>query len=85
MDESEQNEVKGSFILKKPFFSTNHPNGENILYVKEQKRLFLCPQTFIVKIRIILFGCTSMIYSGTERRGNRLVVRETERECVCAT
>jgi hypothetical protein len=49
----------------------------------------LCLQTFIVKIRIIIFGCTSMIYSRTERRGSRLVARETERErerereCVC--
>jgi len=43
----------------------------------------LCPQTFIVKIRIILFVGTSTIYSRTERRGNRLVARETERECVC--
>ncbi len=43
----------------------------------------MCPQTFIVKIRIIIFGCTSMIYSRTERRGNRLVARETEIECVC--
>jgi hypothetical protein len=32
-----------------------------------------------------VFGCTSMIYSTTERRGNRLVARETERECVYAT
>ncbi len=31
------------------------------------------------------FDCTSTIYSRTERRGNRLVARETERECVCAT
>jgi hypothetical protein len=38
---------------------------------------------FIVKIRIILFGCTSTIYSGTERRGNRLVARDRERVCVC--
>ncbi len=53
------------------------------MYVKEQKRLFLCPQMFIVKIRIPSFGCTSMIYSGMERRGNRLVARETEREGVC--
>jgi hypothetical protein len=44
----------------------------------------LCPQTFIVKIRIIIFGCTSTIYSRMERRGNRLVARETERECVCS-
>ncbi len=43
----------------------------------------MCLQMFIVKIRIILFGCTSMIYSRTERRGNRLVARETERERVC--
>ncbi len=56
-----------------------------VLRIKEQKRLFLCPQTFIVKIRIILFGCTSTIHSGTERRGIRLVARETERESVCAT
>ena len=44
----------------------------------------MCPQMFIVKIRIPVFGCTSTIYSGTERRGNRLVARETERESVCA-
>jgi hypothetical protein len=47
----------------------------------------MCPQTFIVKIRIPVFGCTAMIYSRTERRGNRLVARETERQresvCVC--
>jgi hypothetical protein len=43
----------------------------------------LCLQTFIVKIRIMIFGCPSMIYSRTERRGNRLVARETERERVC--
>ena len=53
--------------------------------IKEQKRLFLCPQMFIVKIIIILFGCTSTIHGRTERRGNRLVARETEREGVCAT
>ncbi len=29
------------------------------------------------------FSCTSTIYSRTERRGNRLVARETERVCVC--
>jgi hypothetical protein len=45
----------------------------------------MCPQTFIVKIRIPVFGCTSTIYSRTERRGNRLVARETERESVCMT
>jgi hypothetical protein len=54
-----------------------------VLYVKEQRRLFLCLQMFIVKIRIIILGCTSMIYSRMERRGNRLVARETERESVC--
>ncbi len=46
----------------------------------------MCLQTFIVKIRIIILGCTSMIYSRMERRGNRLVAREKEREsvlCVC--
>ncbi len=45
----------------------------------------LCPQTFIVKIRIPVLGRTSTFYSGTERRRNRLVARETEREGVCAT
>ena len=45
----------------------------------------MCLQTFIVKIRIPVLGCTSIFYSGTERRGNRLVARETEREGVCAT
>jgi hypothetical protein len=43
----------------------------------------MCPQMFIVKIRIPVSGCTSMLYSRTERRGNRLVARETKRECVC--
>jgi len=45
----------------------------------------LCPQTFIVKIRMPVSGCISTFYSRTERRGNRLVARETERESVCAT
>ena len=45
----------------------------------------MCPQTFIVKVRIPVLGRTSTFYSGTERRGNRLVARETEREVVCAT
>ncbi len=45
----------------------------------------LCPQTFIVKVRIPVLGRTSTFYSRTKRRGNRLVARETEREGVCAT
>jgi hypothetical protein len=45
----------------------------------------VCPQMFIVKIRIPVLGRTSTIYSRMERRGNRLVARETEREGVCAT
>ena len=45
----------------------------------------MCPQTFIVKIRIPVLGRTSTFYSRTERRGNRLVARETGREGVCAT
>jgi hypothetical protein len=45
----------------------------------------LCPQTFNVKVRISVLGRTSTFYSRTERRGNRLVARETEREGVCAT
>ncbi len=45
----------------------------------------MCPQTFIVKVRIPILGCTSTFYSGKERRGNRLVAREKEREGVCAT
>ncbi len=44
----------------------------------------MCPQTFIVKIRIPVFGRTSF-YSRKERRGNRLVARETEREGVSVT
>ncbi len=43
----------------------------------------MCPQTFIVKVRIPVLGRTSTFYSGTERWGNRLVARETEREGVC--
>jgi hypothetical protein len=39
----------------------------------------VCPQMFIVKIRIPVLGRTSTSYSRTERRGNRLVARETER------
>ncbi len=45
----------------------------------------MCPQTFIVKVRMPVLGRTSTFYSGTERRGNRLVARETEREGVCVT
>jgi hypothetical protein len=45
----------------------------------------LCPQLFIVKVRIPVLGRTSTFYSGTVRRGNRLVARETEREGVCVT
>ncbi len=45
----------------------------------------MCPQTFIVKIRMPVLGRTSTFYSRTERRGTRLVARETEREGVCAT
>ncbi len=45
----------------------------------------MCLQTFIVKIRIPILGCTSTFYSRKERRGNRLVARETEREGVCAS
>jgi len=57
---------------------------ENIVF-KGGEETFVCPQTFIVKIRIPVLGRTSTFYSGTERRGNRLVSRETEREGVCAT
>ncbi len=53
---------------------------KKVIVSKGAEETFLA---FIVKIRIILFGCTSTIYSGTERRGNRLVARETERESVC--
>jgi hypothetical protein len=56
-----------------------------VIVCKGAEETFVCPQTFIVKIRIPIFGCTSTIYSRTERRGNRLVARETERESVCAT
>ncbi len=45
----------------------------------------MCLQMFIVKVRIPVLSRTSTFYSGTERRGNRLVARETEREGVCAT
>ena len=44
-----------------------------IIVSKGAEETFVCPQTVILKIRIPVFGCTSMIYSGTERRGNRLV------------
>jgi hypothetical protein len=75
--------VKLIFNILRHIYEKMSVFTKDLLYVKEQKRLFLCPKTFIVKIRIILFSCTSMIYSQTERRGNRLVARETERECVC--
>jgi hypothetical protein len=56
-----------------------------IIEYKGAEETFVCPQTFIVKIRIPVSGCTSMLYSRTKRRGNRLVARETEWESVCAT
>ena len=40
----------------------------------------MCPQTFIVKILIIGTSVTTGFYSRTERRGNRHVAVETERE-----
>ena len=45
----------------------------------------MCPQMFMVKVRIPVLGRTSTFYSEMERRGNSLVARETEREGVCAT
>jgi hypothetical protein len=42
----------------------------------------LCPQTFIVKILIIETSAATVFYSTTERRGNRKVAVETERERV---
>jgi hypothetical protein len=47
--------------------------------IMEQRRL-LCPQTFIVKIFIIVTSATTGFYSKMERRGNRHVAVETERE-----
>ncbi len=40
----------------------------------------MCPQMFIVKILIIGTSATTGFYSRTERRGNRHVAVETERE-----
>ncbi len=40
----------------------------------------MCPQTFIVKILIIGTSATTGFYGRTERRGNRHVAIETERE-----
>ncbi len=40
----------------------------------------MCPQTFIVKILIIKTSAAMRFYSTTERRGNRHVAVETERE-----
>ncbi len=42
----------------------------------------MCPQMFIVKILIIRTSATTGFYSRTERRGNRHVAVETERERV---
>ena len=42
----------------------------------------MCPQTFIVKILIIKTSAAMGFYSTTERRGNRHVAVETERERV---
>ncbi len=47
--------------------------------IKQQRRL-LRLQTFIVKILIIGTSATMGFYSRTERRGNRHVVVETEKE-----
>ena len=40
----------------------------------------MCPQMFIVKILIIETSAATRFYSTTERRGNRHVAVETERE-----
>jgi hypothetical protein len=45
-----------------------------------QQRRLLCPHTFIVKILIFVTSATTGFYSKTERRGNRHVAVETERE-----
>ncbi len=45
--------------------------------------MVVCPQTFIVRILVIDNTQKRHIYTRTERRGNRLGARETERESVC--
>ncbi len=45
--------------------------------------MFVCPQTFIVRILIIDDTQKRQIYTQTERRGNRLGAGKTERERVC--
>ncbi len=51
-----------------------------ILWNKATEETFWCPQTFIVRILIIRYKCNNGFYSGTERRGNRHVAVENERE-----
>ncbi len=47
---------------------------------KATEETFWCPQTFIVRFLIISTSATTGFYSRTERRGNRHVAVETERE-----
>ncbi len=47
---------------------------------KATEETFWCPQTFIVRFLIIGTSATTGFYSRTERRGNRHVAVETERE-----
>ncbi len=56
-----------------------------LLYNKATEEI-LCPQTFIVRFLIIETSATTRFYSIMERRGNRHVAVETEREraWVCA-
>ncbi len=62
-------------------------NASNFCIIRQQRRLYnkateeiSCPQTFIVKILIIETSAATVFYSTTERRGNRQVAVETERE-----
>jgi hypothetical protein len=59
-------------------------NSDDYLIIVKNKateETFWCPQTFIVRFLIIGTSATTGFYSGTERRGNRHVAVETEREC----
>ena len=51
--------------------------------VPKWDNLVVCLQMFIVRNLIIVHTQNHHIYTQTERRGNRLGARETERESVC--
>jgi len=53
---------------------------DRILWNKATEETFWCLQTCIVRFLIICTSATTGFYSRTERRGNRHVAVETERE-----